>query len=311
MQMYFLKKIHAVIINEQARKELECWARVYKDGPFEVEIVSSLPPEGTVCKEANISLEALEEQQGSLWITDCSDIAKILLSTAQGTNRKRAVLAYFHDYSDEENASDYDGTTSHKDFGCCRYAMMHPLELDGEYFELIYRRLKGLPWDILETERCKLRESTVADVRDFYEIYREPSITAYMENLFPTPEEESAYLEDYIDKVYGYYDFGIWTVLDKITGQVIGRIGLSYREGFEAPELGFVIGVPWQGRGLAYEVSAAVLSYGKRVLDFERVQAFVEPGNEASLSLCRKLGLKEMEHLKIDHKEYIRLEIVL
>lgn len=303
--MYFLKKIYAVIRNKEARQEMERWAQAYQNGPFQVEIYSIeelLMADGV---EVRLSEEAPVTQENTLWITDAPYFARML----QEGEQEVSVLAYLH----EDDSGEYTSGigASDRDFSCCRYAMMHPLELDAEYFELIYRRLKRLPWDILETERCTLRESTVADVLAFYEIYKEPSITAYMENLFPTPEEENAYMEDYIDKVYAYYDFGVWTVLEKATGQVIGRAGLSYREGFTEPELGFVIGVPWQGQGLAYEVCSAILDYGRRVLDFERVQVFVEPGNEASLALCRKLGFKDPEPLALDDKEYIRLIAIL
>lgn len=305
--MYILKKIYAAIRNKEAWQEMECWARVYQNGPFQVEIYSIEELLVADAGEFRLSKKVPVAQENTLWITDAPYFARML----QECEKEVSVLAYLHGGNSGEDALGNGVCDRDRDFSCCRYAMMHPLELDAEYFELIYRRLRRLPWDILETERCTLRESTVADVPAFYEIYKEPSITAYMENLFPTPEEENAYMEDYIDKVYAYYDFGVWTVLEKATGQVIGRAGLSYREGFTEPELGFVIGVPWQGQGLAYEVCSAILDYGRRVLDFERVQVFVEPGNEASLALCRKLGFKDPEPLALDDKEYIRLIAIL
>mgnify|MGYP002508282232 FL=1 len=71
---------------------------------------------------------------------------------------------------------------------------------------------------------------------------------------------------------------------------MIGRAGISRREGYDLPELGFVFGVPWQGRGYAYEVCSAILSYARDELLMERVQALVRPENERSLRLCEKLG---------------------
>jgi RimJ/RimL family protein N-acetyltransferase len=81
-----------------------------------------------------------------------------------------------------------------------------------------------------------------------------------MEPLYEEVDEERAYARDYIEKVYAFYDFGIWTVVEKTSGEVIGRAGICYREGYEDPELGFMIGVPWQGKGLATEVCRAVLA---------------------------------------------------
>ena len=156
------------------------------------------------------------------------------------------------------------------------------------------RRLAGLPWKIIETDRCLIRETTVEDVDAFWEIYREPSITRYTDHLYPEIEQEKNYVREYIEKVYTYYEYGVWTIVEKSSGLVIGRAGFSARPGYEDPELGFVIGVPWQGKGYAYEVCSAILDYGWEQLGFEEVQALVDPGNQTSLSLCKKLGF-EME----------------
>lgn len=165
-------------------------------------------------------------------------------------------------------------------------------EVDRTSLERIYRRLAGLPWDILETKRCRVRETTTEDADSFYRIYAEPSITEYMEDLLADRDEEIAYIKDYIEKVYAFYDYGMWTVLEKESGEVIGRAGITWREGYDVPELGFVIGVPWQGRGLAYEVCGAILAYAWKELQMEQMQALVQQGNEKSLRLCEKLGFE-------------------
>ncbi len=173
-------------------------------------------------------------------------------------------------------------------------------EMDAESLEMVYRRLAGLPWDILETKRCRLRETTAEDVDAFYQIYREPDITAYMEDLYEDRNEEIAYVQDYIRKVYGFYGYGMWTVLERESGLVIGRAGVSWREGFDLPELGFVIGVPWQRRGYAYEICSGILGYAKEELGMSRVQALVVKGNERSERLCRKLGFVKQREIDLE-----------
>ena len=128
-----------------------------------------------------------------------------------------------------------------------------------------------------------------------------------MEDLYPEIEQEKQYIKEYIEKVYSFFEFGVWTVLEKESGSVIGRAGFAFREGYEEPELGFIIGVPWQCRGYAEEVCRAVMEYGWEVLGFEHVQALVEPGNKASLKLCGKLGFAEKERVTEKGKEYVRL----
>lgn len=234
-------------------------------------------------------IEALEAEPAVLYVTDDAQAARNLRAGGE------AVLIYLHGNDQEQDFSDF------------LYAVENPEDLDPEYVDKVYRRLKGLPWDILETERCLIRETTPEDVDDFFRIYSDPAITKYMEGLYPEPEQEKQYIREYIEKVYAFYEFGVWTVVERKSGAVIGRAGFAFREGYADPELGFIIGVPWQRKGYAEEVCLAILDYGWRALGFDRVQALVEPGNEVSLRLCGKLGFREEERVKLQGKIYVRL----
>ena len=238
-------------------------------------------------KKLTVNIEGTER---ALYITD--DLRR----AGQLKEAGEAVLIYLH----EGNRG--------QDMGEFPYAVEEPEELEGEYAERAYRRLKGLPWKILETDRCLVRETTVEDVDAFYRIYSHPEITRYMEGLYPEPEQEKQYVRDYIEKVYGFYEFGVWTVVEKAEGTVIGRAGFSYREGYDIPELGFIIGVPWQRQGYAGEVCRAILTYGRETLGFRQVQAVVEPRNEVSLKLCASLGFRRQEEILLEGRRYVRLQ---
>lgn len=162
--------------------------------------------------------------------------------------------------------------------------------IDEEYLEKVYRRYAKLPWTVLETPRLIIRESVPADVEAFYEIYSEPQVSRFMHDLYEDKNEQIRYMEQYRENVYEFYGCGIWTVVLKETGQVIGRAGFSMRDGFEEPEIGFVVGVPWQRQGIAREACQAILEYGRKWLGFSRVQALVQPENDASIQLLESLG---------------------
>lgn len=224
-------------------------------------------------------VEVIEREEcagdGLLFLTDSSLVLQ---------NLKRMGMyaaAWLHENNREEDLSG------------AIYAVTEIEELDWESLEKIYLRLAGKPWNVMETERCIIREMTVEDVEAFYRIYAEPSITRYMEDLFPEKEEEIEYTKNYIEKIYGFYGYGLWSIVCKENQEVIGRAGLSWREGFDTPELGFVIGVPYQRKGYAYEVCKAIVAYGKEELGFEKIQALVREGNRASVCLCRKLGFRQ------------------
>ena len=236
------------------------------------------------------------EKEHTLYITDSGVTSQML------TKKGLPVLAYLHDLNRGEN---FEGVL---------YAMEDPEGIDPEYLERVYRRYYDLPWDILTTSRCVLRETVVEDVDAFVEIYSDPEITRYTEGLYPDPEEEKAYIRDYRDKIYRYYEYGVWTVLSKETGEVIGRAGFSHRQGYELPELGFVIATSHQGAGIATEICNAILHYGEEMLGFDRVQALVRPDNKISLALCRRLGfaetgrVREKDDITGEQYEYCYLE---
>lgn len=236
-------------------------------------------------KQMKLNIEGIER---SLYITDNAERAGRLRDMGE------PVAVYLHEGNREQ------------DFSGFLYAVEEPEELDAEYAEKVCRRLLGLPWNILETARCLVRETTPEDVEDFYEIYSNPEITKYMEDLYPEKEQEKAYIREYIEKVYTFFEFGVWTVVEKESGRVIGRAGFSYREGYEEPELGFIIGVPWQRKGYAEEVCRAILKYGEETLGFKVVQTLVETENEPSVRLCRKLNFCDNDVITMGGRDYYR-----
>lgn len=221
-----------------------------------------------------------------LFLTDSDLIAECLVYSG----------AYVVGIQHEGNGSE--------NFPGLKYVFAEIDQVDVDSFIKAYQRYAKLPWDVLETERCLIRETTVEDVDTFYELYAHPEMTKYMEGLFENPEDEKRYTRDYIEKVYGLMGFGVWTVIQKETGKIIGRAGYSARNGFDDIELGFLIGMNYQRQGYAYEVCKAILTYGKEILLFPRVITFVKAENVASIKLCEKLGFTVSETVDIEENIY-------
>ena len=103
-------------------------------------------------------LQKINTQNGILWITDSLTEARRL------KNEGEAVLIRLTEENRKEDFSEFP------------YAVEELEHMDEEtkelYFDRVYRRLRGIPWDILETERCYLRETTVEDVHP--RLYQEP-----------------------------------------------------------------------------------------------------------------------------------------
>ena len=189
-------------------------------------------------------------------------------------------------------------------FSGASYIFSEVDEVEPDSYVKAYEREAGLAWHILETERLQVRETTVQDIEAFYRIYAGASITRFMEGLFQDPQDERRYTRDYIRNVYGLLGFGVWTVVEKASGEIIGRAGFSIRNGFEEVELGFLIGEPWQRKGYAKEVCKAILQYGKEVLGFSMVMALVKKENAISIHLLQELGFVVAEEVEIEENIY-------
>ena len=163
-------------------------------------------------------------------------------------------------------------------------------EIGWKFLVRVYERCHGLPWTILETKRCVVKEFSMEYLDDLFALYTGEGMTDYIEPLYPY-EQEKAYQEAYIKNMYGFYGYGMWIVCEKQSGRLIGRAGLEHREELGGEmELGYAIGVPYQRKGYATEVCTAILKYAKEELLQPSVCCLIEDGNLVSEHLAEKLG---------------------
>lgn len=179
-------------------------------------------------------------------------------------------------------------------------------EIELDYLKKLYLRFQRLPWKITETRRCIIREMTEQDLEGLYAVYEGESITRYMEGLYEDREKEREFIRSYISNAYEFYGFGTWVIEEKETGRLMGRVGFNLREGYEEPELGFVIAEKYQRQGYAYECCLAAMEAGKKEYGFEAVQTLVQKENTASIYLCEKLGFLWEEEVQQEEKKYLR-----
>ncbi|MBP5660490.1 MAG: GNAT family N-acetyltransferase [Lachnospiraceae bacterium] len=233
------------------------------------------------CKED----AAVNYDTGNLYVTD-SEISYSRILKAGG--KALAVV--------EEGAS---GT----DFAGAEYLCSDVFKAEFKYFDEVWHRFNDLPMTILKTRRLILRETVEADVDSFYEMYKDPRITEFTEGLYDNPEEEKEYVRQYREKVYKVSIFGIYTVIGKKDGAIIGRVGTTIRDGFDEVEVGFVIGTAYQRKGYAFEAMKAIL---KRMDGFGEKKRFalVMPGNISSQKLLAKLSFAKVDEITVGGIRY-------
>ena len=183
-------------------------------------------------------------------------------------------------------------------------------EVDVDFLEKVYQRYHHIPWTILETKRCVVRELTLEDLDDLFVLYRDEEICRYTDALHAY-EEEKELQRAYIENMYRYFGYGLWLVFSKDTGALIGRAGLEHREYHDEIELdlGYVIGTNYQRQGFATEVCEAIIEYAKENTGFERINVMIKDENLASKKLAQKLGFLHVEDLETEKGCFCRYAI--
>ena len=169
-------------------------------------------------------------------------------------------------------------------------------ELDPEFEKRDALRKAGTPVEIARTDQLLIRETIDSDISELYRIGTDQAVRKYIAPMQPTLEEEIVYTKAYVRHMYAFYDFGLWTVLEKDAyGQerVIGRAGLFPSERLAGQiEMGYMIAPECQGNGYGKEAAETVLRYAFNVLDLEEVHLFVEKENKTSVKLAETLLIK-------------------
>lgn len=242
--------------------------------------------------EAFLQRTNIDSMEIDFCMTDIPDVCR--LAQEKGIPS----LLYLHDGNKEESMSQIP------------YAITDFDGIDYAYLCNIAKRFYHIPWTILQTRRCVLREMTEDDLDALYEVYRDPEVSKYTENLYEDREKERTYIRDYIEQVYRFCGLGIWVIVLKETNTIIGRAGLAWRDGYDTPEIGFVIAKDYQRQGYAFEVCDAILHYCKE-MDLRTIRVLYQKENVASEKLCKKLGFEVKREFEEDGKLMIGAMIEL
>lgn len=144
---------------------------------------------------------------------------------------------------------------------------------------------------ILGTERLLLREFAPEDADALAAILGDPITMQY----YPAPLTR-AEVDHWICRNRARYEndgFGLWAILLKRTGKLIGDCGCVLQEvdGREEIEIGYHLRRDLWGNGYATEAAHACMEYATTTLGTDRVISLIRPENVQSRRVAEKNGL--------------------
>ncbi len=120
---------------------------------------------------------------------------------------------------------------------------------------------------------------------------------AWAESEPQTLEEKTELLR----RFRGRFDLGedfVYGIFARDESRVLGGTGLHTRVGDGAFEIGYFVRADAAGHGLVTESTAVLTRAAFEICAVDRVEIRVEPGNEASMRVPRKLGYAEEATLR-------------
>ena len=147
----------------------------------------------------------------------------------------------------------------------------------------------------LETRRLILREMTQADFPSLFAIFSDVDTMQH----YPAPFDD-AQVRRWIavnQERYRTFGFGLWAVMLKETGEVIGDCGVTMQNihGVIRPEIGYHIGKMWQRKGYASEAAACCRDYIFAHTPFTILYSYMKYTNAASYGVAIKNGMQFIE----------------
>ena len=150
------------------------------------------------------------------------------------------------------------------------------------------------------SERVHLRPIAADDASAaFALIHGQPAITDWIEWDGPARVEEleesyAAWPTD-TEEMTGY----MFAVIERASGDWAGSVDVRHMKEHPVATLGYLIGSPFQGRGLATEAVGHLVQLAFEELSVLLVRAEVFEGNQASIRVLEKSGLRREEGREI------------
>lgn len=145
---------------------------------------------------------------------------------------------------------------------------------------------------ILETERLYLRKMTYDDLDSLRAILCDPEVMYAYEHAFDD-DEVNEWLEKQL-KRYENDGFGLWAVILRSTGEMIGQCGLTYQDcdGERVIEIGYLFAKAFWHNGYATESAKGCRHYAFNKLGTQEVFSIIRDTNKASENVALRNGMK-------------------
>ncbi|AAP78041.1 glutamine-hydrolyzing GMP synthase [Helicobacter hepaticus] len=151
---------------------------------------------------------------------------------------------------------------------------------------------------VCESERVFLRPYTQADFAALHKIVSDKE-TMYAWGQGFSKKQSQEWLDKQLAH-YQQYGFGIWAIIEKQSGAIIGNAGLNHTEislkgkTQKIVEIGYLLHRDFWGKGYGSEVARMCVKYGFETLGLEEVYCLIKEDNTASIKVAKRLEMQKV-----------------
>ncbi len=141
-----------------------------------------------------------------------------------------------------------------------------------------------------KTGRLLLRGLRADDLDAYAVMYADPEVMRYLEDGRPL-DRAAAWRSMAVH--LGHWSlrgYGQWAVVERVTGELVGRAGLWQPDGWPGLEVGWLLGRPHWGQGYAAEAGQAAVAFAFDELGADHVISLIRPDNKPSIRVAERLG---------------------
>ena len=149
---------------------------------------------------------------------------------------------------------------------------------------------------VFKSERLLCRRWLPEDFESLFAVYSDPEAMRYVGDGEPITQSACQEWFKVTESNYAKRGYGMFTLLERESGLVVGFAGLVHPGDQTEPEIKYALRRSHWGRGLASELVPQLLVYGARSHAMRRVMATVAPGNLASQRVLAKAGMSLHRH---------------
>lgn len=148
---------------------------------------------------------------------------------------------------------------------------------------------------ILETARLRLRNMDYSDMDALTAMLQDERVMYAYGGAFGR-EETLAWMNKQLLR-YEEFGFGLWGVVLKETGEMIGQCGITMQEygAAQVPEIGYLLAYAHWHNGYAIEAAQACKEYGFGTLGFKALYSIIRDTNRASQRVALRNGMRPVD----------------